>query len=261
MTGSLFTVAQGLFSIGCACATSQGSSAILQFGNPQQDANVTVRWAGGTELDIAGNVQVWDVQEAGGASLAQLAAEVGAARVYPLVVFSGLDAGLTATPGILGKTSATIGWDYHAWTDQTIESRTGPRRGIAFRCSATGHQMIGLGHGTPGSLTDWRDIDYVLYCDNPGSTGTPDIRIDGEHVKPVGPYTEADVFSIVLVGGSIEWYKNTVLLHTATPSSLAFPLYAEAAVYSGITSSAFMDVRWLSVTDVEMLRMFAARLG
>ena len=178
-------------------------------------------------------------------------------QAYPLVNFAGADSGLTTSPGVLSKTSGSDSWDSKAWTSLAIESRSSPRRGVAFRCSTTGHQMIGLGHGAPKTLTDWKDIDYLLYCDNPETTGTPDIPIDGGHIKGVGAYTAYDVFSIVLLpDGSIGWYKNTTLLHKATPSSLSFPLYVEASVLkAGTSRPAFMDVRWLSISDVHTLLM------
>ena len=92
---------------------------------------------------------------------------------YPLVNFAGADSGLTTSPGVLSKTSGSDSWDSKAWTSLDIESRSSPRRGVAFRCSTTGHQMISLGHGAPKTLTLLRTIFETNFVEGSDGADAP----------------------------------------------------------------------------------------
>ncbi len=120
-------------------------------------------------------------------------------------------------------------WDAGAISSQSITNNGGYVEATIFKDGA-GAQMIGLGnYDTDPSYTS---IEFAAYAVN----GLVQVYESGSYRGDFGTYVRGDVFRVAVENNHVNYYKNGTLFYTSIVMP-TFPLYADAAVYSGGTGA------------------------
>src|SRR3989442_952932 len=132
----------------------------------------------------------------------------------PQVVWASL-ANVIATGGSLQKMSGCDGcFDAGAISQQQISSGTGY---IEFTATETGAlRYAGVAHAFTPNNQDTIDFAFRF------QTGVAEVREMGVYRTDV-PFISGDVFRIIVVSGTVRYYKNETLVYTSTVAA-TYPL-------------------------------------
>src|SRR3989442_435020 len=169
----------------------------------------------------------------GATALATLYATVTNATIgsaSPQVVWANL-ANVIATGGSLQKMSGCDGcFDAGAISQQQISSGTGY---IEFTATETGAlRYAGAAHAFTPNNQDTIDFAFRF------QTGVAEVREMGVYRTDV-PFISGDVFRIIVVSGTVRYYKNGTLVYTSTVAA-TYPLVgatALATLYATVTNA------------------------
>jgi hypothetical protein len=119
-----------------------------------------------------------------------------------------------------------IGNSSNAW-DAVVYSLNGYTQAayMSYTIEATTECMVGLSDGPGVSVST---LNYSFYIQ---ATGQLDVYEQGFQVVYVGTYSVGDTFEVIFTGAAIQYYYNSVLVHT-TPRGVGTPLYATANLYT-----------------------------
>ncbi len=138
------------------------------------------------------------------------------------------ETGVTASAGVLAKTSASAAWDSGAASTRAITSGH-----VELTASEVNkYRSIGLNHGDIGAGLD--DIDYALILAGNGTPGgTASLQIYEAGVERWAPqgFAAGDRLRVAIVGNTIQYSRNGTVFYTSTVAP-ALPLRIDTSFYN-----------------------------
>jgi RHS repeat-associated protein len=141
-----------------------------------------------------------------------------------LVNWTGISSNISATDGVIGRTSGSAGWTAGASSSQTIPASTD---GWLEARSPQTNSPVMIGLSDQDVNVNYTSIDYALYF---YSNGAIYVYESGSNRGIVGTYTAKDVFRIERIGQTIVYKKNQRVIYTSgVPSTSS--LLADCSIY------------------------------